>query len=62
MLIEMLQERVVDGSLKRLVGKCLHVGVFDGDEYSEPEDGTVQGAVLSPVLGNLYLHHVLDGW
>jgi group II intron reverse transcriptase/maturase len=62
MLLEMLQERVVDGSLKRLVGKCLHVGVFDGDEYSEPEEGTVQGSVLSPVLGNLYLHHVLDGW
>jgi RNA-directed DNA polymerase len=62
MLIGMLQERVVDGSLKRLVGKCLHVGVFDGDEYSEPEEGTVQGSVLSPVLGNIYLHHVLDGW
>jgi group II intron reverse transcriptase/maturase len=62
MLLGMLQERVVDGSLKRLVGKCLHVGVFDGDEYSEPEEGTVQGSVLSPVLGNIYLHHVLDGW
>ena len=62
MLMEMIQERVVDGSLKRLVGKCLHVGVFDGDEYSEPEEGTVQGSVLSPVLGNIYLHHVLDGW
>jgi RNA-directed DNA polymerase len=49
-------------SLKRLVGKCLHVGVFDGDEYSEPEEGTVQGSVLSPVLGNIYLHHVLDSW
>ena len=32
MLLEMIQERVVDGSLKRLVGKCLHVGVLDGDE------------------------------
>jgi RNA-directed DNA polymerase len=62
MLVEMLKERVVDGSLLRLIGKCLHVGIFDGDEYSEPEDGTVQGSVLSPVLGNIYLHHVLDGW
>lgn len=62
MLIGMLQERVVDGSLKRLVGKCLHVGVLDGDEYTESEEGTVQGSVLSPVLGNIYLHHVLDGW
>lgn len=62
MLLEMIQERVVDGSLKRLIGKCLHVGVFDGDDYTEPEDGTVQGSVLSPVLGNIYLHHVLDSW
>jgi group II intron reverse transcriptase/maturase len=62
MLLEMIQERVVDGSLKRLIGKCLHVGIFDGDEYSEPEEGTVQGSVLSPVLGNIYLHHVLDSW
>jgi group II intron reverse transcriptase/maturase len=61
-LLEILQERVVDGSLKRLIGKCLHVGVFDGDAYSEPKEGTVQGSVLSPVLGNIYLHHVLDRW
>lgn len=62
MLTEMLQERVVDGSLKRLVGKCLHVGVLDGEEYSEPSEGTVQGSTLSPLLGNVYLHHVLDVW
>ena len=62
MFVEMLQERVVDGSLLRLVGTCLHVGIFDGDESSEPDDGTVQGSVLSPVLSNIYLHHVLDGW
>lgn len=62
MLMEMLQERVVDGSLKRLVGKCLHVGILDGNDYSEPDEGTVQGSVLSPLLGNVYLHHVLDVW
>jgi RNA-directed DNA polymerase len=62
MLKEMLQERVVDGALLRLIGKCLHVGVLDGEQYSEPGEGTVQGWVLSPVLGNIYLHHVLDGW
>ena len=60
--MEMLQERVADGSLLRLVGKCLHVGIFDGEEYSEPERGTVQGSSLSPLLGNVYLHHVLDLW
>lgn len=62
MLMEMLRQRVADGSLLRLVGKCLHVGILDGTEYSEPEQGTTQGSVLSPLLGNVYLHHVLDLW
>jgi group II intron reverse transcriptase/maturase len=62
MLMEMLRERVLDGSFLRLVGKCLHVGILDGTEFSEPELGTVQGSVLSPMLGNIYLHNVLDLW
>ena len=62
MLMEMLQERVADTSLLRLVGKCLHVGILDGKEYSEPDEGTAQGSSLSPLLGNVYLHHVLDLW
>ena len=41
----MLQARVVDGSLLRLIGKCLHVGVLDGEEYSEPDQGTTQGSL-----------------
>jgi RNA-directed DNA polymerase len=61
-LMEMLRARVADTSLLRLVGKCLHVGILDGEEYSEPDEGTVQGSVLSPLLGNVYLHHVLDEW
>jgi RNA-directed DNA polymerase len=59
---EMLQERVADGSLLRLIGKCLHVGVLDGEELSTPDTGTAQGSVLSPLLGNIYLHYVLDRW
>ena len=61
-LMEMLRERVADGKFLRLVGKCLHVGVLEGQEYSEPDEGTVQGSGLSPLLGNIYLHHVLDLW
>ncbi len=61
-LKKMLEVRVADGSLMRLIGKCLHVGVLDGEAFFEPELGTVQGSVLSPLLGNLYLHHVLDRW
>lgn len=61
-LREMLQERVADGSLLRLIGKCLHVGILDGEVYSEPETGSAQGSILSPLLGNIYLHYVLDLW
>lgn len=61
-LMTMLRERIADESLMRLVGKCLHVGVLDGAEYSEPDVGTAQGSVLSPLLGNIYLHNVLDLW
>jgi RNA-directed DNA polymerase len=62
MLSQMLLERVADSSMLRLVGKCLHVGILDGEQYSEPHEGTAQGSSLSPLLGNVYLHHVLDQW
>ncbi|MFZ0789878.1 MAG: group II intron reverse transcriptase/maturase [Chromatiaceae bacterium] len=61
-LLEMLQKRLADGSLLRLIRKCLHVGVLDGEEFSTPDTGTAQGSILSPLLGNLYLHYVLDVW
>jgi len=61
-LKKMLELRVADGSLLRLIGKCLHVGVLDGAELSAPEIGTAQGSVLSPLLGNVYLHYALDLW
>ncbi len=61
-LVEMLRQRVNEESFLRLVGKCLRAGVLDGAEYSEPDVGTAQGSILSPLLGNVYLHHVLDVW
>jgi group II intron reverse transcriptase/maturase len=61
-LKKMLEVRVADGSLLRLIGKCLHVGVRDGEAVLEPELGPVPGSVLSPLLGNVYLHYVLDRW
>jgi hypothetical protein len=61
-LKKMLETRVADGSLLRLIGKCLQMGVLDGAELSAPGTGTAQGSVLSPLLGNVYLHYVLDLW
>jgi RNA-directed DNA polymerase len=48
--------RVAAGSLLRLIGQCVHVGVLDGEVVQEPEWGTAQGSVLSPLLGHVYLH------
>jgi group II intron reverse transcriptase/maturase len=61
-LKEMLQIRIADTSLLRLLGKCLRVGVLDGEEFTEPDEGTAQGSIISPMFGNVYLHYVLDLW
>jgi RNA-directed DNA polymerase len=61
-LMEMIDQRVPDGALQRLIGKCLNVGILDGEQYTTPDGGTAQGSILSPLLGNIYLHHVLDLW
>jgi group II intron reverse transcriptase/maturase len=57
-----LEMRVADGALRRLMGQCVHVGVLDGEAWSEPEMGTTHGSVLSPLLGNVSRHDVLDRW
>lgn len=59
---EMLRQRVSDGVIVRLVGKWLNAGVLDGGVVRRREKGTPQGGVISPLLANIYLHHVLDAW
>lgn len=61
-LREILNRRVRDGVLLRLIGKWLNAGVLEGLELSRPEAGTPQGGVISPLLANIYLHAVLDEW
>jgi group II intron reverse transcriptase/maturase len=61
-LREMLQKRVRDGVLLRLIGKWLNAGVMDSGVLSHPDAGTPQGGVISPLLANVYLHEVLDTW
>src|SRR5574341_128639 len=62
LLQELLQQRVQDGSILRLIGKGLHAGVLEGETFLQPETGSPQGAVVSPLLGNLFLHQVVDEW
>ena len=61
-LREILKRRVRDGVLLRLIGKWLKAGVLEDGGTSYPERGTPQGAVISPILSNIYLHDVLDRW
>ena len=57
-----LNQRVRDGVLTRLIGKWLNAGVMEGGEVRHPELGTPQGGVISPILANVFLHEVLDVW
>ena len=57
-----LQKRVNDGAILRLIGMWLHVGVVEGDRVTNQEVGTPQGAPISPILANIFLHSVLDEW
>jgi group II intron reverse transcriptase/maturase len=61
-LREVLRRRVNDGSIMRLIGKWLRAGVREEGVLHYPETGVVQGGVISPVLANVLLHHVLDEW
>ncbi|WP_317704522.1 group II intron reverse transcriptase/maturase [Methylomarinovum caldicuralii] len=57
-----LGQRVRDGVICRVIGKWLNAGVMESGQLHYPEQGTPQGGVISPLLANLYLHHVLDLW
>jgi len=61
-LREVLRKRINDGSILRLLGKWLRAGVMEQGALTHPETGVVQGGVSSPVLANVFLHHVLDAW
>jgi group II intron reverse transcriptase/maturase len=58
LLQEMLQQRVKEGSIWRVIGKWLHAGVLDGETLLQLDTGSPPGAVMSPLLGNGFLHQV----
>ena len=61
-LIRFLEHRIGDKRIIRLVQKWLKAGVLEDGVVSVSERGTGQGAVISPLLANIYLHYVLDLW
>jgi group II intron reverse transcriptase/maturase len=62
-LERMLEQRIADGALLKLIRKWLRAGILEEDgKVIHPQTGTPQGGVISPVLANIYLHYVLDLW
>lgn len=61
-LRQMLDKRIRDGVIRRLIDKWLKAGVMEKGSLSYQEEGTPQGGVISPLLSNIYLHEVLDIW
>jgi len=61
-MMKFLEHRIADRRLLRLIQKWLRAGVSEEGKWSKTTVGTPQGAVISPLLANIYLHYVLDLW
>jgi RNA-directed DNA polymerase len=61
-LMRMVAHRIADPRVLRLIRMWLEVGVLESDEWHKTEIGTPQGARISPILANVFLHYVLDLW
>ena len=59
-MVKFLQHRIADRRILRLIKKWLRAGVSEDGEWTKTEVGTPQGSVISPLLGNVYLHYVFD--
>ena len=57
-LMRRIEEHVADGRVLGLIRMFLTQGVMDGMRYWEPEEGTPQGGVISPLLANIYLNEL----
>lgn len=61
-LIRFMKHRIGDERILRLIRKWLKAGVLEEGVVTESESGTPQGATVSPLLANIYLHYVFDLW
>lgn len=61
-LVKFVEHRIADKRVLRLIQKWLSAGVMENGKWTMNEEGTPQGATVSPLLANVYLHYVLDLW
>jgi RNA-directed DNA polymerase len=61
-LVKFIGHRIADKRILRLIQKWLNAGVLEDGNWTSTTVGTPQGATVSPLLANVYLHYVLDLW
>lgn len=61
-LLRMLAHRIADPRILQLIKLWLRAGVLESDVWHETDRGTPQGAGISPLLANVFLHYILDLW
>jgi RNA-directed DNA polymerase len=61
-LLRMISHRVADPRILRLISQWLRAGILESGEWKEAGEGTPQGAGISPLLANIFLHYILDLW
>lgn len=61
-LMKFIEHRIADQRILRLIRKWLRSGVCESGRWTGTTQGVPQGAVISPLLANIYLHYVLDLW
>ncbi len=61
-LVRFLEHRIADRRVLRLIQKWLRAGVIEDGFWTASDEGAPQGASVSPLLMNVYLHYVLDLW
>jgi group II intron reverse transcriptase/maturase len=61
-LVRFLEHRIGDKRIVRLIQKWLKAGILEDGVVTADDRGTGQGSVISPLLGNIYLHYALDLW
>jgi retron-type reverse transcriptase len=61
-LLRFLEHRIADNRILRLIRKWLGAGVIEDGTWAQCDEGTPQGASVSTLLANVYLHYVFDLW
>lgn len=61
-MMKFLEHRIKDPNILRYIARFLKSGVMEKGQFYKVYEGTPQGGIISPILGNIYLHYVLDLW